>query len=496
VSPWFNFQLDLLRALWTILPATVLWGASFPLALASLAATPQDSGRLAARVYGANTLGAIVGALAFSFIAIPQMGTRHSQQVLIGIPCATALVLLAPVWLRSSKPSREAAPGWRGTALTGITLLFAVSLIGTVSEIPWQMIAYGRRIALMMYSDRLQSKTDPIRLLYRGEGLNSSVVITEQSGLRIIYVNGNVEASNAEDDMRLERMAGHLPALVHSNPRDVLIVGFGAGITAGSFVVHPEVERIVIVELESLIPAASGTFFRQENYGVFGDARTKMVYDDGRHYLLTHRDGFDVITSDPVHLWVKGTSALYSREYFEIVRNHLKPGGVMAQWLPLYDGDAETVKSVMATFFAVFPNGTVWSNHMGDRGYDLVLLGQAAPTRINVNELQQRLDRPDHSAVADSLRTVGFKSANDVLATYLGQAPDLQPWLAGAQINLDRNLRLQYLAGLTMNSHVSEEIYQSLLAYRRFPELLFAGSDESLRPLRTLLKPAEAIPAQ
>jgi spermidine synthase len=252
----------------------------------------------------------------------------------------------------------------------------------------------------------------------------------------------------------------------------------------------------VIVELESLIPPASGTFFRQENYGVFGDARTMTVYDDGRHYLLTHRDDFDVITSDPVHLWVKGTSALYSKEYFEIVRRHLKPGGVMAQWLPLYDGDAETVKSVMATFFQVFPNGTVWSNHMGDRGYDLVLLGQAAPSVINVSELQERLDRPDHSAVADSLRAVGFKSANDVLATYLGEASDLQPWLAGAQINLDRNLRLQYLAGLTMNSRVSEEIYQSLLAYRRFPDFLFAGSEETLQPLRTLLKPAEVIPAR
>ena len=497
VSPWFNFQLDLFRALWTILPATVLWGASFPLALASLASPSQDSGWLAAKVYGANTLGAIVGALAFSFIAIPRMGTMHSQQILIGIPFLAAFVVLTPLCPRpTGQPSRESVPGWQGAVMLGISIVAVVALIATVSEIPWQMIAYGRRIALMMYSDRLQSKTDPIRLLYRGEGLSSSVVITEQSGLRIIYVNGNVEASNAVDDMRLERMAGHLPALVHANPRDVLIVGFGAGITAGSFIVHPEVRRIVIAELESIIPPASGTFFRQENYGVFGDSRTAIVYDDGRHYLLTHHDSFDVITSDPVHLWVKGTSALYSKEYFELVRSHLKSGGVIAQWLPLYDGDMETAKSVMATFFEVFPNGTVWSNHEGDRGYDLVLLGQIAPTRINVDELQQRLDRPDHSAVIDSLRAVGFKSATDVLATYLGQASDLKSWLAGAQINSDRNLRLQYMAGLTMNSRASEEIYQSLLAYRRYPPLLFTGSDEYMQPLRSVLKPAEAISAR
>lgn len=203
---------------------------------------------------------------------------------------------------------------------------------------------------------------------------------------------------------------------------------------------------------------------------------------------MTTNDKFDVITSDPVHLWVKGTSALYSKEYLEIVRRHLNPGGVVAQWLPLYDGDVETVKSVLATFFEVFPSGTVWSNHIGNRGYDLVLLGQNAPTKINLDELEQRLNRPDHSAVADSLRAVGFRSTVDFLATYLGQASDLKPWLAGAQFNSDRNLRLQYLAGFEINSAESEQIYEYLLAYRRFPEDLFVGSDRFIQPLKSLLQ--------
>jgi spermidine synthase len=373
--------------------------------------------------------------------------------------------------------------------MIGISILAALVLVATVPEIPWQLIAYGRRTALMMFSDREDSNTYPISVLYRGEGLNSSIVITDQAGLRIIYVNGNVEASNAADDMRLERMAGHIPALFHAGTRDVFIVGFGAGITAGSFVTYPEVKSITIAELESLIPPASARFFRNENENVLNDARTRVVYDDGRHYLLTHNQIFDVITSDPVHLWVKGTSALYSREYFELVRHHLKPGGVIAQWLPLYDGDVDAIKSVLATFFEVFPNGTVWSNHIGNSGYDLVLLGQIGPTKINVEELQVRLDRPDYSAVRGSLRAVGFQSASDILATYLGQAADLKPWLAGAQINLDSNLRLQYLAGLEMNSRASERNYHALSVYRRFPEALFTGSESAIQPLRTLLRP-------
>jgi spermidine synthase len=404
---------------------------------------------------------------------------------LIALSSVAALMLLAPLGRRSFH-----AASTRSCAFValGISSIFALAVIGTVSDVPWQVIAYGRRIALVMHSDVDETKTHPIRVLYRGEGLSSSVVITEQWDQRVIYVNGNTEASNASDDMRLERMAGHLPALVHAEPHDVLVVGFGAGVTAGSFVTYPQVRRIVIAELESLIPAASGQFFRRENYAVKDDPRTRLIHDDGRHYLLTNKDKFDVITSDPVHLWVKGTSSLYSKEYFEIVKRHLNPGGVIAQWVPLYDGDVETIKSVLATFFEVFPNGTVWSNHIEDRGFDLVLLGQSESTKINVDELQKRLNRSDYDAVMQSLRAVGFRSAVDVLATYLGRASDIQPWLSGAQINTDGNLRLQYLAGLEINSDASGQIYNELRRYLRYPDGLFTGTDAVIEPLKGLLQ--------
>jgi spermidine synthase len=475
LSPWVNFEVDLLRTAWTLLPTTLLWGASFPLALASLASPDQHSDRLAGEVYGANTLGAIAGALIFTFVFIPYLGTMRSEQLLSVVAFIAALVLLISLYRQFSRNDMATV-----AVLLGITVVF----IATTADVPWQLLAYGHRIAQVMHQDSEDFRNDPIRVLYKGEGLDSSLVITEQAGQRIIYVNGSTEASNAPDDMRLERMAGHLPALIHGEPEEVLIVGFGAGVSAGSFVTYPKVKKIVIAELESLIPPASADFFSRENYGVFRDARTQVVHDDGRHYLQTTKETFDVITSDPVHLYVKGTSALYSKEYFELVRRHLKPGGVVAQWLPLYDGDTQTVKSVLATFFAAFPNGTVWSNHTQDRGYDLVLLGQATPKPIDVDALQNRLDRPDYKNVVLSLHSVGFRSALDVLETYFGQASDLQPWLEGAQLNLDRNLRLQYLAGFEINTDASADLWRAIAAYRRFPEGLFTGSEGFMRALR------------
>jgi spermidine synthase len=267
----------------------------------------------------------------------------------------------------------------------------------------------------------------------------------------------------------------------------VLVVGFGAGVTAGSFVPYPDVESIIICELEPLIPPASTQYFGKQNNFVSADRRTHIVYDDARHYIFTTNDKYDVITTDPIHPWVKGTSTLYSKEYYELVKQHLSPGGVVAQWLPIYDSDMDTVKSELATFFEVFPNGTIWSNNVNGDGYDLVLLGQANAAPISVDAIQQRLDRADYTAVGASLGEVGFHSAVDLLATYAGRADDLRPLLVGAQINGDLNMRLQYLAGLGLNSMATPQIYRSILAYRKFPEGLLVGKGGRMDALRTLL---------
>ncbi len=481
-SPWFNFDLDFTRCLRAIFPATLLWGASFPLALGGVAADGEDPGRLSGSVYAVNTAGSILGALAFSLLLIPAMGTRGSQELLLWLAAAGAAIAFV-----------SAALGMRGqirafTAVGAVaaTVLLALGLAATVSDVPWQLIAHGRRIAPILNGLDIaaDAQTTP---LFVGEGINSSVVITRRGDQRFFYVSGKSEASSAPLDMRLQRMMGHIPALIHRAPRSVLVVGFGAGVTAGSFVLYPDVQSIVICELESLIPPASDEFFGKENYHVLHDNRTRIVYDDARHYILTAPNKFDVITTDPIHPWVKGTSTLYSKEYYEMVRSHLNPGGVVAQWLPIYESDEETVKTELATFFSVFPNATVWSNYFQGDGYDLVLLGREDSSPINVDALQRRLDQPGYSGVADSLADAGFPSAVDLLATYTGRASDLQPMVSGVALNEDMNLRLQYLAGMGLNSRRSAEIYRRILTYRKFPEDLLTGTGERMNTLHTLL---------
>jgi len=484
LDPLFNFQLDLVRCIWAIFPATVLWGASFPLALAAAVRKGEDPGRLSGEIYAANTAGAVAGALAFSLVLIPEWGTRGSQQLLIGVAVLGAVAAAIPVIrIRASRSM--------GILTVVAAVGLAVGLASTIIDVPWEVIAYGRRIApILRAADLYPALNQSPKVLFKGEGINSSVVILERSGQRHFYVSGKAEASTAPADMRLERMMGHIPALIHPAPRSVLTVGFGAGVTAGSFVPYPDVEHLVICELEPFIPPASNEFFAAQNYAVLGDPRTRMVYDDARHFIFTTKEKFDVVTTDPIHPWVKGTSTLYSKEYYELVKAHLNPGGVVAQWLPIYDSDAATVKSELATFFEVFPNATVWSNYVpNEGGFDLVLIGQAAPVPISLDAVQARLDRPDYSRVFASIGEVGFHSAVEILATYAGRAPDLQPYVAGAAINDDMNLRLQYLAGLGLNSMAFEKVYVEISAYRAFPEGLFTGSEGRMSVLRSRFRP-------
>jgi spermidine synthase len=467
-SPWFTFRMDVLRVAWAVWPGTLLWGAMFPLALAAVASQEEDPARSVGNVYAANTGGAIAGALGFSMLLIPRMGTRQAERVLIALTIVSALCVLVPiVWSRGGKLGV-----WCLAASTAMAGLLAASVPG----VPGIVIAYGRQSMIAAES----------QILYVGEGINSSIAVSQYGNTRQFHVSGKSEASTNPYDMRVQRMLGEIPALLHARPRSVLVVGFGAGVTAGSFVANPDVQRIVVCEIEPLVPPTTTRYFGKENYNVLHDRRTEVIYDDARSYILTTPESFDIITSDPIHPWVKGSATLYTKEYFEMARKHLNPGGIVAQWVPLYETDMDTVKSEIATFFNVFPNGTIWANESDEGGYDLMLLGEAGSIQINVDELQERLYRPDYAGVAQSLRDVGLNSAVEILKTYAGRASDLKPWLNGAEINRDGNLRLQYLAGLAVNASREGIIYDEMLRYRRFPADLLIGSEQDVQTLRLL----------
>ena len=543
-GPWRMFLFDILRTIIAVLPGALLWGASFPLALAAVAERHRDPGRMVGGVYAANTVGAILGSLAFSMLIIPQAGTQWGHRFLILLTAVSSLMAFWPMLTSRQVGVEKGDAGAGPPALSKgkmvvallLSLAAVVVLTAYVSPVNWVAVAYGRNAADWIKSTTLggyaeekdvpidrSMGTDTRYCLYVGEGMNVSVAVTKSTtGWRYFHGAGKCQASSDPVDMRLQRMLGHLSVLTRPNPRDVkdvLVVACGAGVTAGSFVPYPDIENITICDIEPLVPKVVTPMFGKENYHIVDGIdkenphtvqgkKVRVVYDDGRHYIRTLPDEtkFDIITSDPIDPWVKGCAALNTVEYYQMCREHLKPGGVMTLWMPLYESDHETVKSLISTFFKVFPNGLFFHNDYADEGYDAVLLGYVEPTGINLDSLQETLNSPDYARVRGSLTEVGFvtdialetKMKKDpaiaLMATYAGRAESLEDWMKGAQINTDRNMRLQYLAGMAINKKMQTEILYGILKYYEFPGDVISGSPENIRSLKMALQAGNRKP--
>jgi spermidine synthase len=248
---------------------------------------------------------------------------------------------------------------------------------------------------------------------------------------------------------------------------------------------------VTIAEIERLVPESVDHYFAEHNYNVVANTqKVKIHIDDARHYLLTTNEKFDAITSDPLDPWVKGAATLYTREFFNVVKERLNPGGVVTLFVQLYESNEAAVKSEIATFFDAFPNGVIWGNTNNGQGYDLVVMGQVEPIKIDLDEMEAKLASPQYAEVAQSLREIGFNSAVELFSTYAGQPGDLAPWLRDAQINTDRNLRLQYLAGMGFNLYQNAAIYSSMIATARYPDNIFTGSEARLQEIRDAIQRA------
>jgi spermidine synthase len=477
-DPWMNFQLDLVRCIWVVLPGAILWGASFPLALASVAERGQDPGRLVGGVYAANTVGAIVGSLVASLLLVWWLGSQHAQQVLVVIAVLGGLMMLAP---EAAGADAKARFQWGSVVALVLATGAAGLIVRSIEPVPGLLIAYGRYSATWVGQSSI---------IYSGEGLNASVAVTElSSGVRNYHNAGKVQASSEPQDMRLQRMLGHTTTLLSEHPDRVVVIGCGAGVTAGAVSIDPRLGKETIAEIEPLVPHTVGEYFGRENFDVVKNPKVEVVIDDARHYVLTSKEQWDALTSDPLDPWVKGAAALYTQEFFQAVKDRLKPGGLVTLFVQLYESNPEAVKSEIATFFSVFDQGFILANTQNGRGYDLVLVGPKEATQYDVDKIDARLKSPEYAPVLQSLSEVGISSAVELFANFAGQPRDMGGYLADAQINRDKNLRLQYLAGMGLNLYQNDPIYQDIVSHAgRFPDNLFTGTPETIAALREAIQ--------
>ena len=431
-----------------LLPMTLALGATFPLALAT-AGGASSAGADAAHVYSANTVGAIAGSLAAGFLFIPAIGLRSTVQVaaivaaLGGAACLAAAQRLArgPRAVPGTVSGTERA-GWRSLLAPAIVGLAAVVAVIFTPGWDRELLASGAyKYAPYLGSDNLETVLRAGELEYYKEGASSTVSVRRLTGTTSLAIDGKIDASNA-GDMLTQRLLGLLPVLVHGNAQDVAVIGLGSGVTVGSALASGTVRHADVVEISPEVVEAS-RFFDRESGTALQNPAVRLIVGDGRSHLLLTPRRYDVIVSEPSNPWMSGVAALFTREFFEAARARLKADGLLCQWAHTYDISPSDLKSIVATFASVFPEGTMWL--VGDG--DLLLVGGPS------GSISGRLDRiaggVKNAAAAAALASVGIEPANavfDLLSLYAGGPRELERYGAGALIQTDDRTVLEYSA--------------------------------------------------
>ena len=430
----------------SLLPPTLLIGATFPCAVAVATRGVPRAGTDVGYVYAVNTLGAIAGTILAGFVLIPAIGVHAS--IKLGIACN--LLLAASLLATPPRTSLVWPWGSVATALIGAVIFFVPS---------WdqRVMASGPGVYANQYLRRAEtaSLTDTLRrqseLLFYRDGISGTVSVHQDGQLRFLRVNGKTDASTSNLDMPTQLMSGHLPLLVHRDPRAVLVIGLGSGVTAGAVVRHP-IERLDVVEIEPAVVEAS-RFFASEHGDVLKDSKVHAVIADGRNFLLTTSNRYDVIISEPSNPWIGGLASLFSVEFFQLARRRLNPGGIMVQWVQGYNLLPDDLRMVIKTFRIVFPATSVWNTGRGD----FLLFGRVESTPLDLTLVEKRFPR-----IRADLLGIGIHAWPGMLGFFMLGEEDTRRLSETAGLNTDDRLPLEFSAPRGLSLDTTDTIIRNL----------------------------------
>jgi spermidine synthase len=400
----------LVACLMAMLPTTLLLGFAFPIGLSLWAAQSTDPARRIGSFYSLNVLGAIGGSIASGFLLLPTLGSRGSLIAIASLALVSSVMLALTQW--------RARPNFAGFVLFVGPVAFGMSALNAADP--------------FAIADRQLHRGE--RIVWREEGIQTTVAVHERGAggrpMRILYLDGMHQSDDLASSAFVHHRIGALPVMLHPNPRRALVVGLGGGATPGA-VAHFEGVAVDVVELSDAV-VQGARFFNHINFDLLQRPNATLRVDDGRNFLLTTRQRYDVITADIILPRHAGAGALYAKEYFELVRGALAEGGLALQW-----NGAETVtpyKMIMRTFMSVFPYTTLW-------GDGTLMLGSMEPFTLSASGYQARRQDPKFRELFDWDLTM-------LRRNYLAGPERLRQWVGDGPILTDDKPLIEYFLAL------------------------------------------------
>jgi len=435
-----------------LLPAALFIGSTYPFAVRTLAAREEEAGSVSARVYAWNTAGGIAGAVGAGFFLIPALGYENSLAAAAALNLALAAA--AALWLapRSARPL--AVPALLGL----VTLAFARpplpwSLLVT-SPLDWtQAQARLDPRAAEAIAARIQAFR-PEEALYAAVGRSATVLLVPAPNGFQLRTNGLPEATIVRPSMPRygTDWLSSLASLARPEGRSMLVIGFGGGALLEE--VPATVAAIDVIELEPEVIQANRVVADRRAIDPLADPRLRIILNDARGALVLTEKRYDLVVSQPSHPWTAGASHLYTREFFELVREHLNPGGVFLQWIDFDFLDAPLLRTLVATLAGTYPHVRVY--HSNPRG-SFFFLGSDQPFGM-VDSVRRAV-----RAAPEDLERVGVWGPEDVEYTLALDDAGARAFSAGAPESTDDRNLLQTRSPRVLLSPLTHEQAETLL---------------------------------
>ncbi len=404
---WHNVRPMLLE---TGLPSLLI-GSSFPLANAVIQRTEAVVGRRAGVLYLANTIGAVAGSLIAGFVLLPHVGMQGSATVLM----TAAGLAMIPLAFTINWARAVPALAFSGAIAAGaMAMWLRLAPDHVIRQALAPTVASERSLSLSEGVDEVIQVTEDVR---RGRGL---------------ITNGHPMSSTAWLDQRYMRALSHVPLLSIERRARVLVIGFGVGNSTHAAALHTSVERIDVADLSRGVLEHAG-YFRDVNGDVLADSRVRVFVNDGRQHLQMQPPGaYDLITLEPPPIAHAGVAALYSREFYDLARTRLKPGGYLSQWLPAYQVPAATSLGMVRAFVDAFPESVLLSG----MGPELLLIGTTAPSiEINPERVARAIEREPR--VQADLRRLDLGTPTEIVGMFVGSKSTLAKATAAVPATTD-----------------------------------------------------------
>lgn len=447
---YFSYILSLgISVLQLLILPTVLFGACFPLAVRLFVNREQNLGKETGSLYAANTLGAILGSFSAGFLLLPLVGAQ------LGMLAIASLNLLVGIYLvfKDSGPKRKKFMA----ALAAALVFYGGYFLFTAKS---QVI-----LTASVFQDQDKAK---VKLLAFEEDIYATVTIEEREDVRGAWrqlsMNGVNVAGTSCELFSIQKLQGHLPLLLHGNPKSVLHIGFGSGGTAWSVSRYP-VEKITIAEISPSVIKKASKYFQSVNHDVLKDPRVEVVFTDGRNKVLADPETYDVILSDSIHPRFSGNGSLYTYDYYQLLKKRLKPGGLVSQWLPFYSITPRNFKMIVKSFYKVFPNTSVWFVNSTVNSY-VIVIGKLDNGRIDYAGLERKLAIPEVKA---DLKEIDSETPYKILDFFLFANEKVGEFVGDVPLHTDDNMAVEYLSGRAINKSITSYLNYVSLIQRRTP---------------------------